>query len=231
MLRCLIVEDNTLERRALEKLFEMCFPTKFGYIASVMDGKTAMKMMASSTFDLVVLDINLPDIQGTEILHEINIRYPDTKVIMATAYSDYDHMRASVKDNAFDYLLKPYSIETFRDAVSAYLLSVESDSFGTLSAVGTVKKYIEENYMNDISLDDIASRAGFDKSYIGRVFKKSEGMTIMTYLLNWRINRAEALLKKGMNVSEACYSVGFRDPAYFSKCFKKVKGYSPSSGR
>lgn len=231
MLRCLIVEDNTLERRALEKLFEMCFPTKFGYIASVMDGRTAMKMMSSSPFDLVILDINLPDIQGTEILHEINLRYPETKVIMATAYSDYGHMRASMKDNAFDYLLKPYSIETFREAVSTYISTVESDSFGTVSAVAGIKKYIEENYMNDISLDDIASLAGFDKSYIGRIFKKSEGVTIMTYLLNCRITKAEALLKKGMNVSEACYSVGFKDPAYFSKCFKKVKGYSPSSGR
>ena len=106
-MRCLIIEDELLERRALEKLFKMCFPSKFEYVASAMNGNTGLKMLENSDFDLVILDINLPDLEGTEILSLINKNYPETKVIMATAYSDYEHIRKSMRNNAFDYLLKP----------------------------------------------------------------------------------------------------------------------------
>lgn len=228
-MRCLIIEDELLERRALEKLFKMCFPSKFEYVASAMNGNTGLKMLENSDFDLVILDINLPDLEGTEILSLINKNYPETKVIMATAYSDYEHIRKSMRNNAFDYLLKPYSIDTFKEAINVFISSVEEESFGTANTIGKIKKYIEENYMKDIGLEDIASAVGFDKSYIGRVFKKSEGKTIMNYVLEYRIEKANSLIKKGMSVSEVSYAVGFNDPAYFSKCFKKVTGTSPSS--
>ena len=228
-MRCLIIEDELLERRALEKLFKMCFPSKFEYVASAMNGNTGLKMLENSDFDLVILDINLPDLEGTEILSLINKNYPETKVIMATAYSDYEHIRKSMRNNAFDYLLKPYSIDTFKEAINVFISSVEEESFGTANTIGKIKKYIEENYMKDIGLEDIASAVGFDKSYIGRVFKKNEGKTIMNYVLEYRIEKANSLIKKGMSVSEVSYAVGFNDPAYFSKCFKKVTGTSPSS--
>ena len=228
-MRCLIIEDELLERRALEKLFKMCFPSKFEYVASAMNGNTGLKMLENSDFDLVILDINLPDLEGTEILSLINKNYPETKVIMATAYSDYEHKKKSMRNNAFDYLLKPYSIDTFKEAINVFISSVEEESFGTANTIGKIKKYIEENYMKDIGLEDIASAVGFDKSYIGRVFKKSEGKTIMNYVLEYRIEKANSLIKKGMSVSEVSYAVGFNDPAYFSKCFKKVTGTSPSS--
>ena len=228
-MRCLIIEDELLERRALEKLFKMCFPSKFEYVASAMNGNTGLKMLENSDFDLVILDINLPDLEGTEILSLINKNYPETKVIMATAYSDYEHIRKSMRNNAFDYLLKPYSIDTFKEAINDFISSVEEESFGTANTIGKIKKYIEENYMKDIGLEDIASAVGFDKSYIGRVFKKNEGKTIMNYVLEYRIEKANSLIKKGMSVSEVSYAVGFNDPAYFSKCFKKVTGTSPSS--
>lgn len=228
-MRCLIIEDELLERRALEKLFKMCFPSKFEYVASAMNGNTGLKMLENSDFDLVILDINLPDLEGTEILSLINKNYPETKVIMATAYSDYEHIRKSMRNNAFDYLLKPYSIDTFKEAINVFISSVEEESFGTANTIGKIKKYIEENYMKDIGLEDIASAVGFDKSYIGRIFKKSEGKTIMNYVLEYRIEKANSLIKKGMSVSEVSYAVGFNDPAYFSKCFKKVTGTSPSS--
>ena len=228
-MRCLIIEDELLERRALEKLFQIYFPSKFEIVTSTMNGSTALKMLSQSDYDLVVLDINLPDMEGTDILAYIDKNSPQTKVIMATAYSDYEHIRTSMRNNAFDYLLKPYSIETFKEAINAFIASVEEESFGSANTVVKIKTYIEENYMKDIGLEDISSAVGFDKSYIGRVFKKSEGKTIMNHLLEVRVEKANYYMKKGMSVSEVTYKVGFNDPAYFSKCYKKVTGNSPST--
>ena len=52
-MRCLIIEDELLERRALEKLFKMCFPSKFEYVASAMNGNTGLKMLENSDLTLL----------------------------------------------------------------------------------------------------------------------------------------------------------------------------------
>ena len=82
-----------------------------------------------------------------------------------------------------------------------------------------------------ITLQDIADSLGMDKSYIGRVFRKEFGYSIIDYLLRIRIDKAEALIIHGMNVSEASEKVGFSDPSYFGRCFKKLKGYPPKDAR
>jgi len=225
----LVIEDEMLERRALEKMFSLCFPKKFVRILTAIDGRTALSLLSTNKIDLVILDINLPDIQGTEILKTISETYPETKVIMATAYSGNEYVRTSMKYKAFDYLLKPYSMDTFREAVSTFIQSVEGDSYGQIGIAARVRNYVSENYASDFGLDDIADALGFDKSYLGRVFKNTEGKSIMLYVQEYRMDKAEALMKKGMGVAETCFSVGFKDPAYFSKCYKKVKGRTPSS--
>lgn len=228
-MKVLVVEDDMLERRALEKMLNLCFPHKFSRIALAMDGRTGLGMMEIEDFDLVILDINLPDTEGTEILRIIGENYPDTKVIMATAYSDYEHLRNSMRNNAFDYLVKPYSMETFKESVGSFIDSEEKNSFGQTGAIGKVKSYVEANYMKQIGLDDIASAVGLEKSYLGRVFKKSEGKSIMAYVEEFRMGKADSLIRKGKTVAEAASEVGFSNPAYFSKRYKILKGRSPSA--
>lgn len=225
----LVIEDEMIEIRALVKMFSICFPKKFERILTAINGRTALALLESNKIDLVILDINLPDMQGTDILRIITETYPETKVIMATAYSGNEYVRTSMKYKAFDYLLKPYSMETFREAVSSFIQSVEGDSYGQIGISARVRNYVSENYATDFGLDDIADALGFDKSYLGRVFKNTEGKSIMLYVQEYRMDKAEVLMKKGMSVSETCFSVGFKDPAYFSKCYKKVKGRTPSS--
>lgn len=226
-MKVLIVEDDTLERRALVKLFSISFPTKFTTVKDAMDGRSGLKALREDEYDLAILDINLPDMTGLEILEIINRDYPDTKVIMATAYSDYSHIRDSMRSNAFDYLLKPYSIKTFEEAINRFISYREQSDYGEKGTVGKVKSYIEANVMRDFSLDELASECGYEKSYLGRIFKKNENKSIMSYALEYKMDKAEELLKKGKSVGETAAALGFLDPSYFSKCFKRVKNYSP----
>jgi Response regulator containing CheY-like receiver, AAA-type ATPase, and DNA-binding domains len=229
-MKALIVEDDMLERKALARMFEICFPAGFDTVSQAVDGASALRFLQTCHYDLVMLDINLPDISGTEVLKTIQTSYPESKVIMTTAYSDYPHLRDAMRNNAQDYLVKPYSLDTFREAVQVFLSSAsdEGELFGSARLVRKVKKYLEENYGKELRLTDVASYMNLDKSYLGRVFKKETGQSVMAYLNEVRLREADMLLRKGRSVAEAAYDVGFRDPEYFSRCYKKSRGHAPS---
>ncbi len=231
-MKVLIIEDDRFERQAMEKLFRVFYADRFEVVSVAPDGKSGLNLLEKDEFDLLMLDINLPDLTGIEILKNLYEKESKTTVIMVTAYSDYEHLRSSMRYNSFDYLLKPYSMDSFKEAIDRYLKSISAEEqFGHKGIVQKVKRYIEENYMNSIGLEDIAASVNLDKSYIGRVFKKEEGSSIMMYLLTVRMDNAKELLKRGMSVAEVSERVGFSDTAYFGKCFKKYTGTSPSEAR
>lgn len=90
-------------------------------------------------------------------------------------------------------------------------------------------QYIQYNYANNISVDDIAQNAGVSRSHLYRLFMKHLSTAPNEYLARFRINQACTLMReKKLNVSEAAYSVGFQDKLYFSRIFKKYKGIPPS---
>ena len=232
-MRVLIVEDNNIERLALEKLFSMYYPAEFTSVGLAQDGKSAEIQLGKSYWDLVMLDVNLPDANGVEFIDTVNRIRPDARIIMVTAYSDYEYLRESMRKNAFDYMLKPYSIGTFRECIDRFIAQYWSAgrSYGSQGVAQRVYKCIEENYSRRISLQQIADMLGFDKSYLGRAFHKEFGCGVVEYLIRYRIDKAEGLLAHGMNVSEASSECGFSDPAYFGRCFKKLKGYPPKDAK
>ena len=226
----LIAEDNKIERMALEKLFSMYYGNVFTTISSVSNGERAIEHAKKYYCDLLMLDINMPEKDGLEVLQEINATSPNTKCIMVTAYSDFEYMQTAIRENAFDYLLKPYSIDTFKKTIDRFLDHYwHQEKYGVNSVVSDIRQFIVDNYMNQVTLQDVADHVGMDKSYIGRIFKKEFGVGIIEYLNQYRLNKAEELLTKGMSVAETAECVGYDDPAYFGKCFKKMKGYSPSN--
>lgn len=92
-----------------------------------------------------------------------------------------------------------------------------------------VIRYIYENNKSHITVDDLASLVGLNTSYFGTLFRKSTGYTVKEFINHIRINNAENLLSNGdLSLREAALRSGFEDPFYFSKVFKRIKGYSPS---
>jgi AraC-like DNA-binding protein len=91
------------------------------------------------------------------------------------------------------------------------------------------KDYIMANYANHISIEGIAYMLGIDRRYLCRVFYKNTGNTPQNFLINYRLEKAAALLNKhSYSVSEAARSTGYDDIYNFSKMFKKKYGVPPS---
>ena len=97
------------------------------------------------------------------------------------------------------------------------------------STVDKAKEYINENYGKDISLDDVSREVDISPYYFSKVFKEETGANFIEYLTNVRMERAKELLKGSeLSMKEICANVGYSDPNYFSRTFKRNVGVTPT---
>ncbi len=94
------------------------------------------------------------------------------------------------------------------------------------------KEYIETHYTESLTLEQVAEYVELSPFYFSKLFKDRFGMTFIDYLTEIRIQKAKAeMIDPGKSLKEICYSVGYKDPNYFSRVFKKATGLSPTEFR
>lgn len=90
-------------------------------------------------------------------------------------------------------------------------------------------RYVKENYMKEITLEEVAKRVCVSPNYFSRMFKNEFNQNFIDYLTQVRVEAAkELIVNSGKNISDICWKVGYNDPNYFTKVFKKVVGLTPS---
>ncbi len=100
------------------------------------------------------------------------------------------------------------------------------------SPVRQIKEYIHKNYMESLRLSDICRQMNFSLSYISMLFREEAGMTFRDYLLKVRMEKASLLLRvSDKKVSDIARLVGYSDPAFFYKCFRRAMGQTPDEYR
>lgn len=87
--------------------------------------------------------------------------------------------------------------------------------------------YMQQNYMQNITLDELASLSKFSKSYLLRFFTKQIGVSPYRYLQNIRLNQAKKLLEKNIAPLEVAIATGFADQSHFTNYFKEFIGLTP----
>lgn len=97
----------------------------------------------------------------------------------------------------------------------------------TRDYAGEIQEYIHCNYMEHITIEELARMVNMDRRYLSRLFKEKYGKTLKQFLMEFRMEKAAEFLKEGHTVICVADMVGYRDVCNFSKMFKKVKGKSP----
>lgn len=98
--------------------------------------------------------------------------------------------------------------------------------------VSSAKSYIDQAYANEgLNLEEVARQVCVTPYYLSRLFHAEMGMTFTDYLTKTRLEKAVELLQSGVSVKEICYQVGYADPNYFSRLFRKVFGVPPTEYR
>ena len=118
MPRVLIADDDSATRHAIARLLENA-----GFeVSEVGDGTSALNAVQQGQFDLVFLDIWMPNLSGLEVLARIRTGANRPKVIIMTSDGTSETLLRAVKEQAYDYLSKPFSFEQFDSIVQRLLL-------------------------------------------------------------------------------------------------------------
>ena len=116
----------------------------------------------------------------------------------------------------------------FENLLNKIILNIsETHKEQKVEVIEKVKKYIQENYSSDITLDMVAEHIAFSKYYLSKLFKEVEGINYKDYLIKVRMERAKELLKNGEKIKVVSQEVGYSNRNYFSRAFKKYTGISP----
>lgn len=134
-----------------------------------------------------------------------------------------------------------YAKETLKDMrglIESYLATVgehirEKRTGKVANVVERVRGYIDQNYANGgLTVADIGKAVYLSSTYVSLLFKQETGQTVGEYLTQVRVDNAKKLLRDPQyKFYDICYAIGYTDPSYFTKLFKKVTGVTPSAYR
>ena len=110
------------------------------------------------------------------------------------------------------------------------LSRLKYDDYGRYSdTFNIVLKYIDQNYMNDVTLEELSSYVGYSTYHFSRIFKKYSNTTFVNYLNRRRVKAAELmLLESGNSITDVAMKSGFSSLTTFNRVFKRINGYTPS---
>lgn len=246
-IRFIVVEDEDLILNSLVKKIETMDPA-FKVMGTAQDGRSALKLFEQVPVDVLITDIQMPVMNGLELLKEVDNLYPSTKKIILSGYNEFEYAKQALKLGVLDYLLKPIKNEEFKKVLTQLkwvvgydrnLLNVPSlnaqdeQSQSPKEIVELVQRYLKENFQKDLSLELISKKFNFNPSYLSKIFIKHTGQPPSKFLITLRINEAKHLLasQPEQSVKDIGEHVGYPNPYYFSRIFKQITGVTPTEYR
>ncbi|MDD5530982.1 MAG: response regulator [bacterium] len=252
-----LVVDDELE---ICKMLKMLFEKKWYEVSYVMTGKEAIEKITKRKFNVALLDINLPDIEGTELIPIFKKVHPDIKIVMMTGQATKDNTMRALNNGASYYFEKPFNIDELltktqelveqQNKTSSQTILQESARSMNVRDIANPDKqdvslapvlpfkirkaieYIEKNYTNpELSLKEIARSVGMQFKGFSFLWNKTTKIKIRGYINGLRIEKAkELLLDPTLYVAQIAYKTGL-PKHHFCKVFKDKIGYSPTEYR
>ena len=116
MLRILIADDEEIERKYLAALFVKHSDT-YKVVGEACNGREVLELTAKNSPDIIIMDINMPGLDGLTSAQRIKQRFPDTIILLNTAYAEFEFARKAVEYGLNAYLLKPAEEEVILQTI------------------------------------------------------------------------------------------------------------------
>ncbi len=259
MIRLLIADDERLEREALAEMAARRFEHEL-VLETAENGRKAADSAILWGADLILMDIEMPGMNGLDAARAVLAQRPGCRVIFVTAYSLFQYAHEAVHLGACDYLLKPVDPDELEASIRRAIRQIEAErrlealapvqpepepapkaeepprgedeNSQNALVMDHVRRYLEDNYMFDISLDSVGEILHISPAYLSAQFKKYQKMNFLDCLTELRINAAKELLADPFrSAAEVASMVGYEDASYFARAFKKRTGVTPTQYR
>lgn len=222
---------------------------KFDYAPN---GREALKLLLTKSYDLVVSDVMMPEMDGITLLKSIksNTTVSDIPVILLTSKSEIAFRLEGLKKGADAFLAKPFAMEELHVQIDNLVdnvhrlkgkyteFQVQKNKEGVLQVKGNddaliekVMHCIRENLTNaDFTIEELAETVGMSRTHLYRTIKRLTGINAGEFLRNIRLEEAARLIRENkVSISQVAYTVGFNSQSHFSMMFKKHFGVSPTA--
>lgn len=206
-------------------------------VIEAADGEEALAALSRpNEIDVVVLDVIMPGLKGTEVLKRIKAMCPDLGVVILTGHGSKATVIEALKGKADDYIEKPVDIPRARDIIERLIKHKtppgEVTPGGLDAKMKRVIHFIDRNFDKRVSLQEAATLVALSPKYLSRVFKERTGTGFEEYRLKVRMDKAAELLETtDYSVEEISYQVGYENPESFARLFKKIRGCTPTAHR
>jgi YesN/AraC family two-component response regulator len=185
--------------------------------------------------DLVLLDLMMPELDGFGVLEAMREKDStrDIPVIVLTGQILTEKEMARLNRGVATVLGKGlFSVEETLGHIDAALVHKRKLGSAAQRLVRRAMAYVHEHYAEPLTRDDLAQHLNMNSDYLTHCFRTEVGMTPITYLNRYRVNKARVLLAESdMNVTEVAMAVGFSDSSYFGRVFRRQVGVSPDAYR
>lgn len=203
-------------------------------------------MIFPNQINTYVADENLPweyvwlEFDGLRVKETIEISglSPNTPIYHANSRDMRETMMNEMLYIAQHGSMSPFHLighlYLFLDALTRSISSIRLTNVSRLRDfyIHEAVTFIEQNFQNNITVEDIADNCGLNRSYFSKIFRKSVGRTPQAFLLNYRMTKASELLKlTHLSVCDVSKAVGYENPLHFSRAYKNVYGISPREWR
>ena len=225
-------------------------------VRTAMDGEEALREIESDCPDILITDIRMSKMDGLELVKIIRETNSSMKIIILSAFGEFEYAQSAIKYDVAGYILKPIDEEELSELILQVIEQIKSiqakndkyseamSLFNNLagnsvqtyeegnSLVKEAKNYISSKYNTNITLDEICNHIAISKNYFCYLFKRETSQSIWDYLTDIRIEKAKELLKKiDTKAYEVSFNVGYENPNYFTKIFKIRTGMTPQEYR
>jgi AraC-like DNA-binding protein len=199
----------------------------------------------------ICFEFDYPDRPGLSLLRSTKERYPKIPVLMLTTHHSERLAVWAYRNRVMDYLVKPVSTEDFlrcRELLRGIQTAENRQSGRTIiggkpnipieipvgQRTGAIRlapavHFVQENFQQQIRNADIAKLCGMSQFHFSHEFAETYSLTFQEFVLRYRILEAcRQLRHPNVPVANVAYAVGFNDPSYFARVFRRFVGLSPS---
>ena len=240
----LVIEDHEDVRQFLVQKLQPHFQ-----VSTAADGATGLRLAGEIIPDVVVCDVNLPELSGLEVAAALkgDWRTSHIPLVLLTARDAPEQQLEGVQAGADLYLTKPFNPAFLVESLRTLLRNREQqrEHFRRELSVDTATvapRRVDQKFLADLtaiieanldrpglSVDDVARSLGVSQMQLYRKVKALLGTGVTDYIQSLRLTKARhLLLQEGSAVAQVAYQTGFSSPSYFATLFKGKYQVSPS---
>ena len=211
-MKIMLVDDEPFALRTLKEMISTA-KQDWDVVAAAEDGEEAISMLQKTQVNLVISDIRMPSIDGLDLCKYINKKFPSTKVILLTGYSEFAYAQQALRYGVVDYLLKPCSFESLFEAIDR----VEKE---------ILKEKSSSSFMQKGEKEFLESQLDNPKIVNGR-FEPIETKKNRR-VIELVIEKITKRLSEDLSLKQLAEEV-YLNPTYLGRIFKEYTGVSFSS--